>query len=433
MKIAVEEVSSTKRALRIEVPPERLLDRLDAAYRHLSRDVRLPGFRPGRAPREVLRLHLKEEATREALRELIPESYAEALKGTNLDPISDPHVDEVICEEGRPLSFRASFDVRPALQPSGYTGVVVHRERVEVSEPEIDQALEALRQRAAEYVPMDGWPALREDLVVVDYEGFLGGKPLKGVKGQNVSILLGARQFIPEFEEHLHGLRKGDRTEFGLEFPADYGRRELAGRRVLFKVTVKDLKKKRVPPLDDGFARSVGDCQGLSELREKVRRDLVAHKEREQVGRLKQEILDTLLAQHPFDAPDSLVEVEVEQVLEEVKRSLAVRAGSPAWIEEELARHRQKAVELATKRVRASLFLEALARHEQLDVSEDEVHEEVRSLAAAFHQDAATFGDMLRRQGRLEGIRGRLLERKTLDFLYQRANVVDGVNLVTLA
>jgi trigger factor len=433
MKVAIEEISSTKRALRIELPPQRLLNRLEAAYRTLSKEARLPGFRPGKVPREVLRLHFKEEAKREALRELIPESYAEALKAANLDPVSEPRVDEVVCEEGQPFSYRASFEVRPPLQPSGYTGVEVYKEKVEVTDAEVDRGVEYLRERAAEYVPMDGWPALREDLLVVDYEGHVSGKPLKDAKGQNVSIVLGARQFIAEFEDHLHGLKKGDTKEFVVEFPIDHDRRELAGRRVLFRVRVKDLKKKRVPPLDDDFARSAGQCESVRDLREKVKRDVLRHKEREQVGRLKQQILDKLLAAHPFEPPESFVDAEVDDILSDILRAGSSRGAPPDMVEEDAARTRARATEVARKRVRASLFLDAVARQENLEVSQEELDQEVRSLAAAFDQEPTAFGERLRREERLDGMRRRLRQRKALDFLFERANVVEGVNLVTLA
>jgi len=433
MKVDIEEINSTKRALRVELPPQSLLDKLEAAYRHLAKEVRLPGFRPGKVPRDVLRLRFKERAKEDALRELIPESYTRALKDANLHPVSEPRVDEVVCEEGQPLRYRASFEVRPTLKLSGHTGIEVYKENVEVAESEVDKALEYLREQAAEYVPMDGWPALREDLVVVDYEALLGSKPLKGVSGQNVSIVLGARQFIPEFEEQLHGLKKGEVKEFPIEFPADHARRELAGKRPLFRVVVKEVKKKRVPALDNDFARSAGECETLPNLREKVKKDLLAHKEREQAGRLKDQILDKLLAVHPFDAPESLVGAETEDMLENLRRSLAGRGLTAAQLEEEMARGHAKATDLARKRVRSSLVLEAVAEQEQLVVSEEEVNQEVRSLAAAFNQEPTAFSEMMRREGRLEGMRRRLLERKALDFLYQRANVGEGVNLVTLA
>ncbi|MDD5558110.1 trigger factor [Candidatus Methylomirabilis sp.] len=431
MKVDIEEISSTKRALRIELPPQSLLDKLEAAYLHLAKNARLPGFRPGKVPRDVLRSRFKEEAKQEALQELVPESYSQALKEANLDPVNEPRLDEIVCEEGKPFSYRATFEVKPDLQLSGYTGIEITKEKVETTDAEVDRALEHLREQAAEYVPMDGWPGLQEDLLVVDYEGFAGGKPLKGVSGRNASILLGAHQFIPEFETQLHGLKKGEVKEFSLEFPTDYGRRELAGKRVLFRVTLKEVKKKRVPPLDNAFAQSAGECKDVPELKEKVKQDLLAHKEREQVGRLKSQILEKLRAAHPFDPPESLVDAELEAILTDLRRSVGGHKATSAQSEEEAMR--TKAGELALKRVRNSLLLEAVAKQEGIVVSDEELHEEVESTAVALNQKPEAFRKLLEREGRIETIRMQLLERKALDLLYERANVVDGVNLVTLA
>ncbi len=428
MKIDIEEISSTKRALRIELPPQSLLEKLEVAYLHLGKKARLPGFRPGKIPRDVLRSRFKEQARQEAFQELVPESYSQALKEANLDPVSEPRLDEVVCEEGKPFSYRATFDVKPVLQLSDYTGVEVHKEKVEATDPEVDRALEYLRERAAEYVPMDGWPALQEDLLVVDYEGFAGGKPLKGVSGQNASILLGAHQFIPEFETQLHGLKKGEVKEFPLEFPTDYGRRELAGKRVLFRVTIKEVKKKQMPPLDNDFARSAGACENIHEFREKVKQDLRTHKEREQVGRLKSQILEKLRAANPFDPPESLVDAEVEAILADLRRDGGGHRATPLQSEAEATRI--KARELALRRVQNSLLLEAVAKQEGLVVSEEELHNEVESTAVALNQKPEAFRELLQREGRIETIRMQVLERKAIDLLYERANVVEGVNLV---
>ncbi|MCI0656932.1 MAG: trigger factor, partial [Acidobacteria bacterium] len=196
---------------------------------------------------------------------------------------------------------------------------------------------------------------------------------------------------------------------------------------------VKDLKKKRVPPLDDDLAKSVGQCESVRELREKVKKDLLLHKEREHVGRLKEQILDKLLAAHSFEPPESLVQAEVESMLGEVQRAGSAGGAAPDRVAEETARGLAKVTELARKRVRASLFLDAVAKQERLEAPEEEVNREVQSLAVALDQDPAAFGEMLRREERLEGMRRRLQQRKALEFLFQRANVVEGVNLVTLA
>jgi trigger factor len=268
---------------------------------------------------------------------------------------------------------------------------------------------------------------------VIDYEGFAGGKPLKGVTGRNASILLGAHQFIPEFEAQLHGLKKGEVKEFSLEFPTDYGRRELAGKRVLFKVIVKEVKKKQVPPLDDNFAKSAGECDDLLALKEKVKQDLLSYKEREQVGRLKGQLLEKLRAAHAFDPPESLVDAEVEAILADLRRSVGGHRATPAQDQGEEETMRTKARELAAKRVRNSLLLEAIAKQEGFVVSEEELNAEIESTAAALNQKPDAFRKLLQREERIETIRMQLLERKALDFLYERAHVLEGANLITLA
>lgn len=432
MKVDITEISSTQRALRIELPPQHLVDKLNQAYTRLSKKVRMPGFRPGKIPRDLLRSRFKDEARNEALQELIPESYSQALKEVDLNPIGDPTLEDMVCEEGKPFSYRATFDIKPVLQLSGYMGIDLSREKIEVPDSEVDRALEHIRDRAAQYIPMDGWPALQEDLLVIDYEGFAGGKPLKGVSGQNASVLLGAHQFIPEFEAQLHGLKKGEAKEFSIEFPSDYGRRELAGKRVLFKITVKEVKKKQLPALDDDFAKSEGECADLHELKEKVKQDLLAYKEREQVGRLKSQLLEKLRTAHPFDLPESLVKAEVEAILDDLKRSADGHKTAPAKDLDEEETMRTRARELAVKRVRNSLLLEAIAKREELAVSEEELDKEIETAAASMNQKPEDFRALLERKDRIETIRIQLLERKALELLFEQAKIVEGNNLVTL-
>ncbi len=432
MKVDITEISSTQRALRIELPPQHLVDKLNQAYTRLSKKVHMPGFRPGKIPRDLLRSRFKDEARNEALQELIPESYSQALKEVDLNPIGDPTLEDMVCEEGKPFSYRATFDIKPVLQLSGYMGIDLSREKIEVPDSEVDRALEHIRDRAAQYIPMDGWPALQEDLLVIDYEGFAGGKPLKGVSGQNASVLLGAHQFIPEFEAQLHGLKKGEAKEFSIEFPSDYGRRELAGKRVLFKITVKEVKKKQLPALDDDFAKSEGECADLHELKEKVKQDLLAYKEREQVGRLKSQLLEKLRTAHPFDLPESLVKAEVEAILDDLKRSADGHKTAPAKDLDEEETMRTRARELAVKRVRNSLLLEAIAKREELAVSEEELDKEIETAAASMNQKPEDFRALLERKDRIETIRIQLLERKALELLFEQAKIVEGNNLVTL-
>lgn len=428
MKVSVEEISGCKRALVVEVPVESVRSKVEEIFRRLSRTVALPGFRKGKVPRELIERRFKDEVKSEVMRELIPETSRQAIQEANLNPISEPTLEEAIFEEGQPLRFKVSFEVKPKVQLSRYKGVDAFKEKVSVSEEEVERALHLLQEGSAEYVPMEGWPALRDDLVIVDYEGFIGGRPFKGGKGENVAVILGSRESLPGFEEELVGLKKMEAKTFTLEIPSDHPRRDLAGRKILFKVTVKEIKKRRIPPLDDEFARSKG-CENLGELKERLRRELLQRKEREQEERLKEKILEKVVEAHPFEPPESLVEMELDGLLSEALRSLP--PGRDPEKEAEVLRGRLR--EVAKRKVKASLILEAIAQAEGLGVSEEEVDRELKALAASLNQDEAHLRGLFSRGGRLEGLKARLRERKALEFLYQQARITESLNLVTLA
>jgi len=429
MKVSVEELSLCKRAILVEVPLERVCSKMEEAYRSLSRTLVLPGFRKGRVPRSLIERRFRDELKSEVVKELVSETCLQAIKAANLTPVSEPKVEEVSFENGQPFRFRATFEIKPSIQLGSYKGVDVFKDRITVSEEETERALHLLREGAAEYVPMEGWPALHDDLVVIDYEGFVGGKSFKGGKGENINLILGSREFIPGFEEQLYGLQKGETKAFSLELPLNHPWRELAGKKVLFKVTVKEIKKKRIPSLDDDFARAIGGCENLKELREKVRAELLKRKEQGQEERLKEKILEKIVHAHPFEPPESLVEAEAEVLLSSALSSLPADKDP----DEEVEALRPRLREIAEQRVKASLLLEAIASAEGLKVGEEELDQELKVLAASLNQDQRALKAYLSKEGRLQEVGARLLRRKALDLLYQNARITEAMNVVTLA
>lgn len=431
MTFSLETLDSCRRALRVEVPAEQLAPRLEASFRELGRSVRVPGFRPGKVPRAVLERRFREHVREEVLRQAIPEHYAEAVREAQVAPLGPPIVDEVTWNEGEPLRFRAVVEVRPAISVKDYLGVPLARQKVQVEEAEVDRALEVLREEAATYVPMEGWPALQDDLVVIDHEGTIHGKPFKGGTAQNVNVILGADRYLPGFEEALRGMAKGGTKAFEVDIPADYPRKDLAGRRVHFRVTVREVKKKRVPELNDDLAKELGEGDTLAALREKVRERLVARRTRDQEAELKRGLMDKIAEANPVELPEGMVRHETEHILQDLAQALGPglrRAG-----EADRAALRRQAEEAARRRVRTAILLEAIARQEGLAVGDVEVEAEVAQMAAALREDAAALRRALEADGRLEGIRDRLQERKALDLVWGRARLTETLNLVQLA
>ena len=430
MKVTVEELSPSKRALHVELPPERVADRVEAVFREWGQKLQLPGFRRGRVPREIIRRRFESEVHDEVLRALIPDSYQEALTQAAIEPIGQPNVEEVHFHAGEPLTYKAVVEVKPPVTATDYRGVALERERVEVTDQEVERALEYLREDAAEYVPMEGWPALKDDLVILDHEGSLHGKPFKGGSGKNLTVALGHEGYLPGFAEQLAGMQKGESKNFRLQMPADFPRKDLAGRPVEFRVTVKEVKKRRVPELDDNFAKSVGDVESLGALRDKLRQQLQQRKTREQDAALKRALLEKLVRRHTIEVPEAMVERETATVLEELAMRLRASGARPEGLPDSPEALRAQARETAVRRVTESLLLEAVAKQEQLTVTEEEIAAEVNNLAGLYRQDAATVRRALEDPARRAGLTGRLLERKAMDFLFRHATITDAFHLI---
>jgi len=364
------------------------------------------------------------------LRSLIPDSYQEALTQTSLEPVSQPAVEDIHFHAGEPLTYRAVVEVKPPVTAKDYLGIALERDKVEVTDQEVDRALEYLREDAAEYAPMEGWPALRDDLVVLDHEGTLQGKPFKGGSGKNLTVALGHEGYLPGFTDQLAGMQKGESKHFHLDMPADYPRKELAGRSVEFRVTVKEVKKRRVPELNDDFAKSVGDVETLGALRDKLRQQLIQRKTREQDGTLKRALMEKLVQQHAIEVPEAMVDRESAAVLEELAMTYRATGGRMEGLPDDPEVLRTQARETAARRVKESLLLEAVAKQEQLTVTDEEIGAEINTLASLYRQEPAAVRRALEDPVRKAGLTGRLLERKALNFLLEHATVSEAFHLI---
>lgn len=433
MKVTVEALSPSKRALHVELPLDQVAATMETTLREWRRRLQLPGFRRGKVPPAIIQQRFQSDLKEEVLRELIPESYRQALAQTDLTPVGQPRVEDVHFHDGEPLRYRAVVEVKPLVEVRDYQGILLERKPVQVSDEEVGKALESLREDAAEYVPMEGWPAMRDDLVILDHEGTLHGKSFKGGTGKNQTLILGHGGYLPGFEGQIAGMQKGDTKQFRLAFPGDFPRKELAGRTAEFTVTMKEVKKRRVPELNDEFARTVGDAESLAALRDTLRQQLTERKGREQEAELKRTLLEKLAAAHEVELPEALVEAEAASFLQDLAATLRATGGRVRGLPENAEELRAKAREMARRRVKESLLLETVARQESLTVSDAEIDAEIEAMAAAYRQEASAVRRALEDPGRRAGLTARMLERKALDFLFQQAKITEGYNLITPA
>ncbi len=433
MKVTVEELSPSRRALLVELPLDQVAATMETTLREWRRRLQLPGFRKGKVPPEIIQRRFQSDLKEEVLRELIPESYRQALAQTDLTPVGQPRVEDVHFHDGEPLRYRAVVEVKPPVEVRDYRGVPLERKPVQVSDEEVERALEHLREDAVEYFPMEGWPAMRDDLVILDHEGTLHEKPFKGGSGKNQTLILGHGGYLPGFEEQISGMQKGDTKQFRLVFPEEYPRKDLAGRTAQFTVKMKEVKKRRVPELNDEFARTVGDVESLAALRDKLRQRLTERKGQEQDAELKRMLLEKLAAAHEVELPETLVEAEVASFLQDLVATVRATGGRVRGLPESAEELRVKALEMARRRVKEALLLEAVAHQEGLAVSEAEIDAEIEAMAAAYRQEPGSIRRALEDPARRAGMTARMLERKALDFLFQQAKITEGYNLITPA
>lgn len=428
MKVSVEQLSGSKRALTVEVPADAVRPTVEGVYQRFGQRVALPGFRRGKVPREILERRFRDEIREEVIKEVIPTTYRQAVAESHLDPVGLPAVEDVSFELGEPLRYRAVVEVKPPLEIRDYKGMAVSRKKVEVTDEEVENHLKILQEHAAEYVPLEGWPALAGDRLIVDAQGFLDGKPRKDLRVDNFTLQLGAGQFLPGVDERLAGTQKGDVRDVPVTVPPDDPRKDLRGREVVFQFTVKEIKKKMTPPLDDSFAKSIGRGDTVRELREKVREELLKQKEQAEEQRLKWEVVEKIAAAQPFEVPEALVHREMERMLRELSYSVGLR---PEQLEGDVS-FRLKLEESARKRVKNTLVLEAVSRQEGISVGPEEVEAEIQRLASVLNQSPDELREHVNREGRLEALTANLVEEKTLNFLFAQAKILDNYDLITI-
>jgi len=425
VKVSAQKIPDSQVVLEIEVEPERVDKALDRAYRQLVTRTKVPGFRPGKAPRAMLERYLGRDALlRQALDRLVPEVYQEAARQEDVEPIDLPELEVVTTE---PLVVKATVPVRPTVDLGDYRQVRVPREPVEVPQERVEQALEGLRHRYAVLEPVDR-PAQWGDILRADVAGTVGDVAIVDQKDAEFQLREGQTVSLPGLAERLLGLAKGVETEVEVPVPADFVDPKVAGGTARYRVLIHEIKEEKLPALDDSFARQVGESfPSLAALRERIESDMRQVEEEEALHRYHDQVLAALEERATLEFPPVLAEREVERLLRDERVASSGRAGRAASgpdverylreqgrSEEEL---RQELKPLALERVRRSLILTQVAEAENIDVSDAEVDQEVETLVSSAGPQAEEVRRFFAGADGREAIKRRLLTRGTLDCL----------------
>lgn len=428
MLTTVEETDRHKVKVTVEVEPDRFGKDLDRAYRKVAQHVRIPGFRKGKVPRRVIDAQIGRDAVLgEFLEDSVPLYYREAIRDNELAPITDPDIDLEQIEEGKPLVFSATVEVRPRLrlEERDYKGIRVERPSSDVADAEVDEMLDRLRERFAE-LETASRPARRGDYVAIDLRATVHGQEILEATRPDYLYEVGSNEFVAKLDDELEAKRAGEILKFNAELDDRFADR--AGEEVSFQVLVKEVKGKRLPAADDAFARTASEFDTLAELRESLREQLRANKERAADASIRDEVLQRIVQTTDVDLPETLVDEETEHRVQHARE----RAESAGLTLERLLemqgfdelRFRSDARAHALRAIKADLVLESVARQQEMEVSGEELAAEIAQLARALGRDSKEVARNLDRSGQVTTLAGDIIRSKALDFLVEHAEIV---------
>jgi trigger factor len=414
MKVQVEEGALWKRTLQIELPPERVSKEMEEVVTEFRNRMSVPGFRKGKAPLELVEARLGSGLDVEFLQRVIPRVYEEALEQVKLLPISEPTFGEIKFKRGEPLSFKATFDVRPQITVGGYNGLELEKIEFDVTEEDVDAAMEQLRRTNPEYLSVER-EAREGDLLIIDYEK-LGdtGDVEKGSKVQGYPLVLGSHVVLDEIEQALVGTTKGQQIKAKVTFSDEHRDDKLAGKKATFKVDVREVKEKKEAVLDDEFAKRLGAQGGLEEMRSRVRLELEGKSMMRAQDMLEESLFDTLASKNSFDLPQSMVDRMLQSVVTREKREFKP---------EEEAEFRNGITPSVVRFIKRHLVIQQVASQESIQVTDDDVERELARIAAFQKVSVDEVKDRLKGEEDMERLKDNLLERKVTEFLLSQARL----------
>jgi trigger factor len=424
MQVSVEDVSALSKRMRIILPQDYVAKALEAAYDKLKSEVNLKGFRKGRIPHQILEKNYGAKVEYDVADKMIQDTYFDALEKVNLDAVTHPEIRDYKYETDGSFAYQAEVDVRPQFELGEYKGLTIEQPEVAVIDAEVDQELEALRKQMAPLKGVEERGIVEGDIAIIDFAGFHQGEAMKEVRGENYSVDVGSGRNGKEFEEKLVGLKKGEEAVQNVEFPAGFSNPVLAGKSVEFRITVKDVKERVLPALDDDFAKEVGEeFKSLDDLRRQIRERRTRKKEEAQRGDLTDRLMAKLLENHPFEVPPRLVAYEIDALIKELEGNLdrqGMTLESAGLTKEKLIEQYKEAAE---KRVRGDFLLKKIAEKEGIKLENEDIEKGFQRIADQYNMPRDEVKKFFQSRNELLPFMSELLSEKILSFLVENAAV----------
>ena len=425
MSLQVEKLEKNMAKLTIEVGAEELEKAIEKAYQKQKKQISIPGFRKGKVPRQMVeKMYGKEVFYEDAANELIPDAYDKALEECTKDIVSSPKIEVTQIESGKPFVFTATVALKPEVKLGKYKGVKIDKIDAEVTEDDVMAEIEKEREKSARNITVEDRPVKDGDMTTLDFEGFVDGVAFEGGKGENYPLTIGSGAFIPGFEEQLVGAEIGKEVEVKVTFPEDYQAENLKGKDAVFKCTIKEIKEKELPELDDEFASEVSEFETLAEYKEDVKKNLTEKKEKDAKNAREDAAVKAAVEVSEMEIPDAMLETQQRQMVDEFAQRITMQGLSMEQYFQFTGTNYQQMVEQvkpqAEERIKSRLVLEAIAKAENIEATEEDYEKELETMAEVYQMEIAKVKDLMGEREK-KNIMQDLAVRKAAEFVAENA------------
>ena len=425
MQVTVNEVGVLTKKLKIVLPEEEVTKELDAGFRKIKNEARVKGFRRGKVPRHILEQTYGHQVRAEVAEKLVQATYFDAVEKEKLDVVAHPEIKTPVFEEDGSFSYEAEVDTRPQFKLQDYKGMDIEKEKITVTDAEIDSAIDGLRREVAPLRSVEDRAVQERDIVIADFDGFHEGEQLKQVHGENVNVDVGTGRHGQEFENKLIGMQKGEEASVEVDFDADSPNPLLAGKKIEFKVRINDIKERVLPELDDEFARDVGeDFDSLSALRQHIKEKILAEKEQALEGDISDRIMQKLLEANQFEVPSRLVQHEINEYIKQTEETLQRGGLSLEAAGINRAETEERYRETAVKRVRGDFILKKIAEQEEIKVLDEDLNNGFARIAKQYNMTVSEVKGYFKNRDDMLPFMNELLNEKILKFLRNEAKYI---------
>jgi len=427
MKAELTDITACKKNIEIEIPQDVVDHEITHIAQEFARRARVPGFRPGKAPIGVVKTRFRDEILSEMMQHLMPKYFGDAIDERKLDIVQAPQFESVDYNTGKPLRFRAVFEVYPRLNITNYEGIPVQEVSATVEDTEVDASLKKFQEEMAELTPVEEDRSIQHgDFAEISYSGTVEGSDEPPITGEKAVAEIGGRTTMKDFTENLLGAKVNEERAFTVSYRPDYPESRLAGKTVNYTVKIEGIKVKEIPELNDDFAQRFGDYKTLDELRAKIRADLESHKREHAQEQMREKILEWLGDNNDFEIPESLVDRQLQIRVQRLLRDLARQGINPQRLDVDWGKIREDQHQQAIRDVKGSLILDHISEKEHIRVADEEVESELEKIAAETNRPKDKVREVLSKDNGLERLKGQIRNKRTLDLLQSKARVTAG-------